>query len=87
MKKIFLGLIQFYKKHISPYKPSKCIYYPTCSTYTYEAIEKFGVLKGLYLGMLRILRCNPFHQGGMDPVPEKFVFITTTKNKQRGVKN
>ncbi|WP_129408975.1 membrane protein insertion efficiency factor YidD [Marinitoga lauensis] len=87
MKKIFLGLIKIYKKFISPYKPSKCIYYPTCSTYTYEAIEKFGVLRGLYLGILRILRCNPFHQGGIDPVPEKFVFIPSTKNKQRGVKN
>ncbi|KLO20805.1 membrane protein insertion efficiency factor [Marinitoga sp. 1197] len=87
MKRLLLWFIKFYKKSISPYKPSKCIYYPTCSTYTYEAIEKFGAFKGMYLGILRILRCHPFHQGGIDPVPERFSFIPQIKNKQRGVKN
>ncbi|MBM4421874.1 MAG: membrane protein insertion efficiency factor YidD [Chloroflexi bacterium] len=69
MKKIALGLIHFYKRFISPLLPPSCIYYPTCSQYTYEAIEKYGVLCGGWMGLLRILRCHPFARGGHDPVP------------------
>lgn len=69
MKRIFLILIRFYQNFISPMFPPSCRYTPTCSQYTYEAIEKYGVLKGLYLGIKRILRCNPFFPGGDDPVP------------------
>jgi uncharacterized protein len=69
MKTIALGLIRFYKRFISPLLPPSCIYEPTCSMYTYEAIEKHGVLKGSWLGFLRILRCHPFAKGGYDPVP------------------
>lgn len=69
MKRIFLILIRFYQKFISPMFPPSCRYTPTCSQYTYEAIEKYGILKGLYLGIKRILRCNPFFPGGDDPVP------------------
>ncbi len=69
MKKIFLILIKFYQKFISPMFPPSCRYTPTCSQYTYEAIEKYGIMKGLYLGIKRILRCNPFFPGGEDPVP------------------
>jgi putative membrane protein insertion efficiency factor len=69
MKKIALGLIRFYRLAISPHFRPKCRYYPTCSRYTYEAIEAYGAGKGIWLGIKRILRCNPFSQGGYDPVP------------------
>uniref|UniRef100_UPI000A3DD608 membrane protein insertion efficiency factor YidD n=1 Tax=Defluviitalea phaphyphila TaxID=1473580 RepID=UPI000A3DD608 len=69
LKKIFLGCIQFYRKFISPYKPRVCRFYPSCSLYTYQAIEKYGVIKGVYLGIKRILKCHPFHPGGYDPIP------------------
>ena len=71
MKKIFIGLINWYQKHISLWLDSKnikCKYYPTCSEYTKQAIEKYGALKGSLMGMWRILRCNPFSKGGYDPV-------------------
>ncbi len=69
MKKIVLLLIQFYKRYISPMKTTKCPYFPSCSTYAVEAIEKHGLLKGGLLAVWRILRCNPFSKGGYDPVP------------------
>ncbi|HVU13069.1 MAG TPA: membrane protein insertion efficiency factor YidD [Phototrophicaceae bacterium] len=69
MKTVVLALIRFYKRFISPALPSACIYEPTCSVYTYQAIEKYGVIKGGWLGIKRIARCHPFHQGGYDPVP------------------
>lgn len=68
MKKLVLGLIRFYQKQISPLKTPSCRFSPTCSTYTYQAIEKYGALKGLYLGLKRILKCHPFHPGGYDPL-------------------
>ncbi len=71
MKKLFLKLIRFYQTKISPNTPPACKYYPTCSQYGYEAIERFGVLKGSALAIWRILRCNPFSKGGYDPVPQK----------------
>jgi conserved hypothetical protein YidD len=70
MKGLILLFILFYRKIISPLKPKTCRYYPTCSQYTYEAVQKFGIIKGLYYGFRRILRCHPFHEGGYDPVPE-----------------
>ncbi len=69
MKRLVLGLIRFYKRFVSPLLPPSCIYYPTCSEYTYQAIEKYGILRGSWMGFLRILRCNPFARGGHDPVP------------------
>lgn len=70
MKKILLGFIRFYRKYLSALKGySSCIYYPTCSQYAIEAIEKYGALKGTALAVWRILRCNPFARGGYDPVP------------------
>lgn len=69
MKLIALGLIRFYQKALSPLLPSSCRFYPTCSHYTYEAIEKYGIVRGVWLGMRRIARCNPFNPGGFDPVP------------------
>jgi putative membrane protein insertion efficiency factor len=69
MKKIILFLIRGYRKFISPLLGHNCRFYPTCSVYTYEAIEKYGLLKGIFLGTKRLLRCHPFHPGGVDPVP------------------
>ncbi|XOQ43123.1 MAG: membrane protein insertion efficiency factor YidD [Clostridium sp.] len=71
MKRILLFLIRFYQKAISPYKKPCCKYYPTCSNYAVQAIERFGAFKGFFLALYRILRCNPFSRGGYDPVPEK----------------
>ena len=69
MKRILLAMVKCYRVVISPYRPSCCRFYPTCSQYALEAIEKHGALKGGYLSLRRILRCNPFHKGGYDPVP------------------
>lgn len=71
MKKFLKSIIKIYKKHISPildFLGIKCKYYPTCSEYTMQAIEKYGALKGSFLGVKRILRCNPFSKGGYDPL-------------------
>ncbi len=72
MKRCILALIRAYQKYISPSKarPS-CRFYPTCSSYAIEAIEKRGLIVGIGLAVWRILRCNPFCRGGYDPVPEK----------------
>lgn len=69
MKALALALIRFYKRYISPVLPSACRFEPTCSVYTYQAIEKYGVLKGGWMGVKRISRCHPLHPGGYDPVP------------------
>jgi uncharacterized protein len=66
---ILLTLIRFYQRFISPALPPSCIYTPSCSKYTYQAIEKYGALRGGYMGVRRILRCHPWAQGGHDPVP------------------
>lgn len=70
LKKSAIKAIGFYQRRISPLFGPKCRYYPTCSQYTLEAIERYGVLRGGVLGALRILRCNPLFPGGVDPVPE-----------------
>lgn len=77
MKYPFLLLIRIYQKLFSfdhsfwarPEKYRVCIYYPSCSDYTYQAIDKYGLFKGTYLGIKRILRCNPLSKPGYDPVP------------------
>lgn len=70
IKKFFIFMIKLYRKYISPLKRmSSCIYTPTCSLYAIEALEKYGVFKGTYLAVRRILRCHPFHKGGYDSVP------------------
>ncbi len=65
-----LAVLRFYKLAVSPYLPSTCIYQPTCSEYTAEAIETHGPAKGIWMGTKRLARCNPFTTGGLDPVPE-----------------
>ena len=82
MKKIFILLIRLYQKFISPLFPAKCRYYPTCSQYTLEAIQEYGVIKGPYLGIKRILRCHPFHEGGYDPVPKRKIKDLEEKEKE-----
>ena len=70
MKKIFLRLIRFYQRHISPAFPACCRFRPTCSAYAYEAIQKYGALKGGWLAIKRLARCHPFYKGDWyDPVP------------------
>jgi putative membrane protein insertion efficiency factor len=71
LKKVFLAIIRFYQLIISPLKPPTCRFYPTCSHYGMEAVQRFGALKGGWLTIKRILKCHPFHPGGLDPVPEK----------------
>ena len=69
VKNLLLKLIKFYKKYISGLKSTKCPYFPSCSDYGLEAIEKYGAFKGSLLAIWRIIRCNPFSKGGYDPVP------------------
>ena len=70
MKKLLLGLIAFYSRHISPHTPACCRFRPTCSAYAYEAINKYGAVKGGWLALKRLLRCHPFYKGDpYDPVP------------------
>lgn len=71
MKRFFIGIIKFYQKNISPiicHFGFNCKYYPTCSEYMKQAIEKYGVFKGIFLGIIRLLKCNPFSKGGYDPL-------------------
>lgn len=70
MKRLLLRLIVFYQRQISPHTPASCRYTPTCSEYTRVAVERYGALKGGWMGFRRILRCNPLFKGGYDPVPE-----------------
>lgn len=70
MKRIGLALIRFYQVAISPMIGPSCRYYPTCSQYAIEAIERFGFIKGSYLALKRVLRCHPFCEGGIDHVPD-----------------
>ena len=69
MKKILIAGIRFYQKYLSPMKRTRCPYIPTCSQYGLEAIEKHGAIKGSFLALWRVLRCNPFSHGGYVPVP------------------
>ncbi len=71
MKKVLMASIRFYQRKISPLFPPKCRYYPTCSQYALEALEVHGLLKGSILTIRRLMRCNIFFPGGVDPVPPK----------------
>jgi putative membrane protein insertion efficiency factor len=72
VKRIVLAPITAYQRWISPARPRRCRYEPTCSAYVAESVERFGIARGLLLGSWRLLRCNPFSPGGFDPVPDKF---------------
>ena len=69
MKRAILRVIRFYQASVSPLFPPRCRYIPTCSEYAMQAIERYGAAKGSWLALRRLLRCNPFHPGGYDPVP------------------
>jgi putative membrane protein insertion efficiency factor len=67
--RVATAVLDFYKKSISPWLPRACRFEPTCSIYAREAIERYGLARGMTLSLRRLLRCHPFHSGGFDPVP------------------
>lgn len=67
IKKLLIKLIEIYQK-LSKFTPATCRFTPTCSAYTKQALEKYGVIKGLWLGLKRVCKCHPFHEGGYDPL-------------------
>ncbi|MCL2821020.1 MAG: membrane protein insertion efficiency factor YidD [Oscillospiraceae bacterium] len=69
MKRVLIGLVRFYRKHLSNPQVPRCRFFPTCSSYALESLEKYGALKGSLLAFGRLLKCHPFHKGGIDPVP------------------
>jgi len=71
-RRVALALIRFYQRAISPLSPPACRFHPTCSHYTYEAVERFGVARGVLLGIMRLMKCHPLHRGGVDLVPQQF---------------
>ena len=71
-RNLLVGLIRFYQKLVSSRLGAHCRYSPTCSSYSAEAISRFGLVKGVWLGMKRVGRCHPFRDGGYDPVPENW---------------
>ena len=68
-RRIALSLLSFYKRFLSPLLPPMCRFEPTCSVYTMQAVDKYGALRGIWLGIRRLGRCHPFNPGGWDPVP------------------
>jgi len=70
MRYIFIALLKFYQKIISPIKPPTCRFYPSCSEYSLQSYYRFGAMKGTYLTIIRMLKCHPLHPGGVDLVPE-----------------
>lgn len=70
MRKVLVFLIKCYQKGISPFLGPSCRFHPTCSSYAIEALEKYGFFRGSYLSLRRVLRCHPFCEGGLDPVPD-----------------
>jgi putative membrane protein insertion efficiency factor len=71
MRFLLIAIIKFYKYFISPLLGSNCRFYPSCSSYSVEALQRHGAIIGSYITLKRLLKCHPFHQGGIDPVPEK----------------
>lgn len=84
LKSLMIGIIKFYQIVISPLKPPTCRFYPTCSHYGLESVKRFGALKGGYLALRRILKCHPFHPGGIDHVPEQFPGFRRREKNKRG---
>jgi len=80
MKYFFIGLIKIYQRFISPLLGPNCRHVPTCSNYGVEAYQMHGVIKGSFLTLIRVLKCNPFGTSGYDPVPEEFSFFKKVKN-------
>ena len=74
LQRAFLAPVRGYRRVVSPLLPARCKYYPSCSAYAIEAVERFGILRGTVLTTLRLLRCNPFSHGGYDPVSAQTLF-------------
>ena len=74
MKAVVLAPLQFYRRFISPAFPPRCKYHPSCSAYAVQAIERYGILRGVVLAAWRVLRCNPFSHGGYDPPEAQSLF-------------
>ncbi|UZR27672.1 membrane protein insertion efficiency factor YidD [Methylococcus mesophilus] len=72
MQRLLIALIRLYQYLLSPWIGHHCRFFPTCSNYAIDAIERFGAMRGAYLTIRRLLKCHPWHHGGIDPVPEKF---------------
>jgi len=83
MRKLIVAILRLYQWVLSPMLPSACRYYPTCSEYMRQAVEKYGVARGLWMGAKRLLRCHPFHAGGIDPVPEDVGYWMSDVGKDR----
>ncbi len=84
MKKLLIKAVKFYRKHLSKLKRNPCCrFYPTCSAYAIEALEIHGAFKGSCLSVWRILRCNPFTKGGVDPVPEKKEMLYSAPRRKK----
>ena len=69
LRALILHIIRFYQRALSPLLGNSCRFHPSCSQYTYEAVERYGAAQGTWMGLRRICRCHPWHQGGFDPVP------------------
>ncbi|GBE41181.1 MAG TPA: membrane protein insertion efficiency factor YidD [Nitrospirae bacterium] len=82
MKTLVIFAIESYKKYISPFLPGSCRFYPSCSSYGIEAIQTFGLIKGLLLFMKRILKCHPMHPGGYDPVKHSTIYFNCQPGKK-----
>ena len=78
MRAVVIAPIRFYRRFISPALPRRCKYHPTCSEYAVEAVRTYGVLRGLVLAAWRVMRCNPWSHGGVDPVEAQTIFRTRT---------
>ena len=78
MRAVVVAPIHFYRRFISPALPRRCKYHPTCSEYAVDAVRTYGVLRGLVLAAWRLLRCNPWSHGGVDPVEAQTIFRTRT---------
>ena len=81
IRALALAPIRFYQRFISPALPRRCKYEPTCSRYAVQAIEEFGILRGLVLASWRLLRCNPFSHGGFDPVSAQHLFLPDRRER------
>lgn len=79
---VVLAAIRGYQRFISPMLPRSCRFHPTCSSYALTSVERFGVVRGGWLAVKRIARCNPFHPGGLDPVPDSLRPNTQTKGRK-----
>ena len=80
MKQLVLAPIRVYQRVISPALPRRCKYHPTCSAYAVQAVESYGILRGVVLAVWRVLRCNPFSHGGHDPVSAQTLFAAPRRH-------